>query len=91
VIAKLPPLVRILSFDLRDDPTEVGTLLAHVTCAVEDRFVRVLVSRDSASRLLVALVVSGVEGDLTSEARHSVARRVEGLVRWLIRQEGRGG
>jgi hypothetical protein len=91
VIAKLPPFVRILSFNMCDDPHEVGTLVAHVTCAVEQTFVRVLVSRDSPRRILVALVVSGVETDLSGELRQAVALRVERLVRWMLREETRRG
>jgi hypothetical protein len=91
VIAKLPPFVRVLSFDLRDDPGEVGTLLAHVTCAVENRFVRVLVSRDNDRRLAVALVVTSVDQNIPAELRQAVARRVERLVKWMLREEARLG
>jgi hypothetical protein len=50
---------------------------------------RRLVVREPGGALIVSLAVSENDSDLDRPARLLVARRVERLVRWLIREEAR--
>jgi hypothetical protein len=64
-------------------------LIARAECSVEQWFVRAFVVRDPSRQLIVSLAVSDFEHELDGPARLLVARRVERLVRWLIREEAR--